>query len=189
MIISASNILLWFLPSSLLRILCFSCHRYFSFLFFFFFFLFIIIIIINIPGPSSLVRPLGTQWIRSLSETSTLQRPLPTLSLWRSAGTCRTQGIISHKLQALVYDIFPSTTAVFSYAIRSRKLSANEQVFVGALTVVRLLQTTQMISDVCFKTDHVAYASKNKTRIVWIKTELFFTRGGCVSCLRATLLL
>ena len=32
------------------------------------------------------------------------------------------------KLQALVYDIFlESTTALFSYAIGSRKLSANEQ--------------------------------------------------------------
>ena len=31
------------------------------------------------------------------------------------------------KLQALVYDILPSTTAVFSYATGSRKLSANEQ--------------------------------------------------------------
>ena len=39
------------------------------------------------------------------------------------------------KLQALVYDILPSTTAVFSYAIGSRKLSANEQLFVGAQTV------------------------------------------------------
>ena len=33
------------------------------------------------------------------------------------------------KLQALLYDILPSTTAVFSYAIGSRKLSANEQFF------------------------------------------------------------
>ena len=33
------------------------------------------------------------------------------------------------KLQALVYDILPSTTAVFSYAIGSRKLLANEQFF------------------------------------------------------------
>ena len=33
------------------------------------------------------------------------------------------------KLQALVYDILPSTTAIFSYAIGSRKLSANEQFF------------------------------------------------------------
>ena len=38
------------------------------------------------------------------------------------------------KLQALVYDILPLTTAVFSYAIGSRKLSANEQFFVGAET-------------------------------------------------------
>ena len=48
------------------------------------------------------------------------------------------------KLQALVYDILPSTTAVFSYAIGPRKLSANEQFFVGAQTVVSLLQTTQI---------------------------------------------
>ena len=48
------------------------------------------------------------------------------------------------KLQALVYDILPSTTAVFSYAIGSRKLSANEQFFVGAQTVVSLLQTIQI---------------------------------------------
>ena len=55
------------------------------------------------------------------------------------------------KLQALVYDILPSTTAVFSYPIGSRKLSANEQFFfVGAQTVVSLLQTTQIISDVCY---------------------------------------
>ena len=63
------------------------------------------------------------------------------------------------KLQAVVYDILPSTTAVVSYAIGCRKLSANEQFFVGAQTVVRLLQTIQIISDICFITDHVAYAS------------------------------
>ena len=34
-----------------------------------------------------------------------------------------------HKLQAPVDDILPSTTAVFSYTIGSRKLSANEQYF------------------------------------------------------------
>ena len=66
-------------------------------------------------------------------------------------------GTVRYKLQALVYDILPSTTAVFSYAIGSRKLSANEQFFVGAQTVVSLLQTAQIISDVCFITDHVAY--------------------------------
>ena len=70
------------------------------------------------------------------------------------------------KLQALVYDILPSTTAVFSYAVGSRKLSANEQFFVGVQTVVSLFQTTKIISDVCLVTDHVAYASSNKTKIV-----------------------
>ena len=35
----------------------------------------------------------------------------------------------SSKLQTLVYDILPSTSAVFSYVIGSRKLSANEQFF------------------------------------------------------------
>ena len=70
------------------------------------------------------------------------------------------------KLQALVYDILPSTTAIISYAIGSRKLSANEQFFVGTQTVVSLLQTTQIISDICFITDHVAYASSNQTKIV-----------------------
>ena len=70
------------------------------------------------------------------------------------------------KLQAPVCDILPSTTAVFSYAIGSRKLSANEQFLVGVQTVVSLLQTTQIMSDVCFITDHVAYASSNKTKIV-----------------------
>ena len=71
----------------------------------------------------------------------------------------------------------PSITAVFSYAIGSRKLSANEQFFVGAQTVVSLLQTTHIIPSVCFKTDHVAYASSNKTKIVWIETELSFLPG------------
>ena len=82
------------------------------------------------------------------------------------------------KLQALVYGILPSITAVFSYPIGSRKLSANEQFFWffvvvgggggggGAQTVVSLLQTTQIISVVCFIADHVASASSNKTKIV-----------------------
>ena len=69
--------------------------------------------------------------------------------------------ILDCKLQALVYDILPSTTAVFSYAIGPRKLSGNEKFFVGAQTVVSLLQTTQTISDVYFITEHVAYASSN----------------------------
>ena len=74
--------------------------------------------------------------------------------------------IYQPKLPALVYDILPSTTAIFSYAIGSRKLSANEQFFVGAQTVVSLLHTAQTISDVYFITDPVAYASSNKTKII-----------------------
>ena len=65
------------------------------------------------------------------------------------------------KLQALVYDILPSTTAVLSYAIGSRKLPANEQFFVGAQTVVRLLQITQVK-----RASNKVYTSSNKTTIV-----------------------
>ena len=36
--------------------------------------------------------------------------------------------------------------------------------FVGAQAVVTLLQTTQIISDACFITDHVAYASSNQNQ-------------------------
>ena len=79
-----------------------------------------------------------------------------------------------YELQALVYDILPSTTAVFNYAIGSRKLSANEHLFVDTQTVVIFLQTTQIISDICFITVLVAYASSNKATVVYIETELFF---------------
>ena len=66
------------------------------------------------------------------------------------------------KLQALVYDILPSTTAVFSYVIGSRKVSANEQFFVGAQTVVSLLQTTQIKQGVSFIAANKVYTSANK---------------------------
>ena len=79
------------------------------------------------------------------------------------------------KLQALVYDILPST--VFSYAIGSRKLSANEQFFVGAQTTVSLLQTTQIKQGVSFIAANKVYTSTNKTTIVRIETELFFSPG------------
>ena len=70
------------------------------------------------------------------------------------------------ELQALVYDILPSTTAVFSYAIGSRKLSANEQFFVGAQTVVSLLQTTEIKQGVSFIAANKVYTNTNKTTIV-----------------------
>ena len=93
----------------------------------------------------------------------------------------------SCKLQALVYDILPSTTAVFSYAIGSRKLLANEQFFVGAQTEVSLLQTTQIISDVCFITDQLLTPAQMKPKSFESRRNAFFTRGGCASCLRACL--
>ena len=70
------------------------------------------------------------------------------------------------QLQALLYDILPSTTAVFSYVIGSRKLSANEQFFVGAQTVVSLLQTTQIKHGVSFIATNKVYTNTNKTTIV-----------------------
>ena len=72
------------------------------------------------------------------------------------------------KLQALVYDILLSTTAVFSYAIGSRKLSANEQFFVcvGAQTVVSLLKTTQIKQGVSFIAPNKVDISTNKPTIV-----------------------
>ena len=70
------------------------------------------------------------------------------------------------RLQALDYDILPSTTAVFSYAMGSRKLSANEQFFVGAQTVVSLLQTIQIKQGVSFIAANKVHTSTNKTAIV-----------------------
>ena len=94
----------------------------------------------------------------------------------------------SSRLQALVYDVLPSTTAVFSYATGSKKLSANEQFFVGAQTVVSLLQTTQIISDVCFMLPcGLITPAQIKPKSFESRRNFVFTRGGCVSCLRACL--
>ena len=91
---------------------------------------------------------------------------LPSLqSVPVTVGTCARARAVS-KLQTLVYDILPSTSAVFSYAIGSRKLSANEQFFVGAQTVVSLLQTTQIKQGVAFIAANKVYTSTNKTAIV-----------------------
>ena len=56
-----------------------------------------------------------------------------------------------HKLQALVYDILPSTTAVFHYAIGSRKLSANEQFFCWCSN------SSTFVTNNSNKTRHVIY--------------------------------
>ena len=73
---------------------------------------------------------------------------------------------VSLKLQALVYDTLPSTTAVFNYAVGSRELSANEQFFVSAHTVVSLLQTTRIKQGMSFVAANKVYTSTNKTTIV-----------------------
>ena len=57
-------------------------------------------------------------------------------------------------------------TDVFSYAIGPRKLSANEQFFVGAQSVVGLLQTTQINQGVSSIAANKVYTSTNKTTIV-----------------------
>ena len=133
-------------------------------------------------------------WMHRLSVghcTNVWHSMLYDISSWRAASCCSHMTVLEGrswpKLQALVYDILPSTTAVFSYAIGSRKLSANEQFFLGAQTVVRLLQTTQIKWGVSFIAANKVYTGTNKTTLVWIETEFsfFFTRGGCVSCLRA----
>ena len=46
------------------------------------------------------------------------------------------------------------------------RFNKSSSFFVGAETVAGLLQTTPIISDVYFITDHVAYASSNKTKII-----------------------
>ena len=81
------------------------------------------------------------------------------------------------KLQALVYDILPSTAAVFSYAIGSRKLSANEQYFVGAQTVVNLLQTTGINQGVSFVAANKVYSSTNETTRLNREGTPFFLPG------------
>ena len=67
------------------------------------------------------------------------------------------------KLQASVYDILPSTTAVFSYAIGPRKLSANEQFFCWCSNSSKFVTINTDYMRQCFITDHVAYASSNRT--------------------------
>ena len=72
---------------------------------------------------------------------------------------------VEGRFQALVYNSLPSTTAVFSYAIGSRKLSADEQFFVGAQTVAGLLQTTQIKHGVSFIAANKVFTSTNKTTV------------------------
>ena len=58
----------------------------------------------------------------------------------------------------------------------SPKRSANGQFFIGAQ--MAQVCSRQIIPGISFITAHVAYASTNKTRILWIKTELLFFLPG-----------
>ena len=80
------------------------------------------------------------------------------------------------------YDIIPLTTAVFSYP----ENSANEQFFVGAQTVVSLLQTSQIISDVCFMLPCCLRQLKlNKNRLNRDGTSFFLFLPGVFVYLHA----
>ena len=77
----------------------------------------------------------------------------------RAACGCIILTVDGGELQALVYNILPSTAAVFSYTTGSRKLSANEQFFCW-------LQTTQITQGMSFIATRKVYTSTNKTTIV-----------------------
>ena len=108
------------------------------------------------------------------------------ISIWWWQGkTSSSVRAVFTKLKGLFYDILQPLLYLVTKG--SRKLSANEQFQFCWCSNSSLLQTTQIISDVCFIIDHVAYASSNKTKIVWNEMEpsLFLTQGGCVSSLHA----
>ena len=109
-------------------------------------------------------------WLRINYSNKILNRKLRTLMLIKgtiTSGSCPQRSWLSpRKLQALISDILLSTIAVFSYAIGSRKLSANEQFFVDAQTVVSLLQTTQTKQGVSFTAASKFFTCTNKTTIV-----------------------
>ena len=106
--------------------------------------------------PGGLGELLNFQLVQALGESVSFGREIV-------AVVCLISDHSTHpSLQALVYDILPSTTAVFSCAIGSKNCQLTSSFLLVLKTVVSLLQTTQIISDVCFITDHVAYASSNK---------------------------
>ena len=81
-------------------------------------------------------------------------------------------------LQALVYHMLPSTTAVFSYAIESRKLSANEQFFCWCSNRSKFVTNNSNNIRRLFYNWPCCLGQSNKTKIVWIETELFFFYPG-----------
>ena len=115
-------------------------------------------------GLSAFMETFGVSLTRFVCLPS--ERLYPLVAHHRDLFGSQWSGMGTTKLQALVYDILPSTSAVFSYAIGSRKLSANEQFFAGAQTVVSLLQTTEIKQGVSFRAANKVYTRANKTTIV-----------------------
>ena len=94
---------------------------------------------------------------------------------------------VSAKLQALVY-ILPSTSAVFSYATGSRKLSANEQFFCWCSNNSKFVtNSSNKTWRVIYSRQQSLHQRKNNNNNNRLNRDriIFFTRGGCVSCLRA----
>ena len=69
-------------------------------------------------------------------------------------------------LQALVYDILPSTTALFSYAICPRKLLANEQFFCWYSNSSKFVTNNSIKQGVSFIAANKVYTSTNKITFV-----------------------
>ena len=118
-------------------------------------------------------------WTKSCLDASSILCVI-TVPPATEAEACWLHGLV--KFQALVYDILPPTTAVIDYALGRRQLSASEQFFVVAQVAVSLRRNSNYIRFfvvvvVCFVfvTAHVAFASTNKTQIVWIEMELSFS--------------
>ena len=65
------------------------------------------------------------------------------------------------KLQALVYDILPSTTAVFSYAAIGSRKSANEQFFCWCSN------SSKFVTNNSNKTRRVIYSRQQRVPLQW----------------------
>ena len=95
------------------------------------------------------------------------------------------------KLQAGVYDILSPTTAIVDYAVGLEKLSANEQFFWSCSNGSIFVTDNSNKSDVSLQTTlltQVQIKPKSfESRRNFFLSFFFFTRGGCVSCLRRCL--
>ena len=98
---------------------------------------------------------------------------------------------VTCKLQALVYDSLPSTTAIFSYAIGPRKLSANEQFFVGTQesNSSKFVMNNSNYIRCLFYVVMLLTPAQIKPESFEMRQNffLFFTQCRCASCLCACL--